>query len=136
MVGGLVVGLFSDRIGRRKSMIFALLFGIAVIPLWAFSPTTAMLAAGAFLLQFAVQGAWGIVPAQMTELTPDHIRGFLPGFAYQCGILLAGSVAYVEAVFAGGSYSHSMSLTALVVFAGAAVVIALGREKPGIEFGK
>jgi SHS family lactate transporter-like MFS transporter len=136
MVGGLVVGLFSDRIGRRKSMIFALLFGIAVIPLWAFSPTTAMLAAGAFLLQFAVQGAWGIVPAQMTELTPDHIRGFLPGFAYQCGILLAGSVAYIEAVFAGGSYSHSMSLTALVVFAGAAVVIALGREKPGIEFGK
>jgi len=72
----------------------------------------------------------------MTELTPDHIRGFLPGFAYQCGILFAGSVAYIEAVFAGGSYSHSMSLTALVVFAGAAIVIALGHEKRGIEFGK
>jgi SHS family lactate transporter-like MFS transporter len=136
MAGGLGVGLLSDRIGRRKSMILSLLFGIAVIPLWAFSPTTALLAAGAFLLQFAVQGAWGIVPAQMTELTPDHIRGFLPGFAYQCGILFAGSVAYIEAVFAGGSYSHSMALTALVVFAGAAIVIALGHEKRGIEFGK
>jgi MFS transporter, SHS family, lactate transporter len=136
IAGGIVIGLFSDRIGRRKSMIIALLFGILVIPLWAFSPSTAMLAAGAFLLQFAVQGAWGIVPAQMTELTPDHIRGFLPGFAYQCGILLAGGVAYIEAVFSGGSYSHSMSLTALVVFAGAAIVIALGSEKRGIEFGK
>ena len=135
IVGGTLVGLLSDRIGRRKSMIIALMMGIVVIPLWAFSATTAMLAAGAFLLQFAVQGAWGIVPAQMTEVTPDHIRGFLPGFAYQCGILLAGSVAYIEAAFGGGSYSHSMSLTALVVFAGAAIVIAFGHEKHGIEFG-
>jgi SHS family lactate transporter-like MFS transporter len=117
-------------------MIMALLFGILVIPLWAFSPTTAMLAAGAFLLQFAVQGAWGIVPAQMTELSPNHIRGFLPGFAYQCGILLASSVTYIEAVFsARTSYSHAMALTALVVFAGASVVIGLGWEKRGIKFG-
>lgn len=135
IVGGVVIGLFSDRIGRRKSMIAALMLAILVIPLWAFSATTAMLAAGAFLLQFGVQGAWGIVPAQMTELTPDHIRGFLPGFAYQCGILLAGSVAYIEAIFSGGGYSHSMSMTALVVFAGAAIVIGCGWEKPGIEFG-
>ncbi len=136
IAGGTIVGLFSDRIGRRKSMILSLVFGILVIPLWAFSATTAMLAVGAFFLQFAVQGAWGIVPAQMTELTPNHIRGFLPGFAYQCGILLAGSVAYIEAAFGKDRYSHSMSLTALVVFAGAAIVIALGREKRGIEFGK
>jgi len=135
IVGGTIGGLFSDRIGRRKSMIVSLLFGIIVIPLWAFSPSTALLAAGAFLLQFAVQGAWGIVPVQMAELTPDHIRGFLPGFAYQCGILLAGSVAYIEAAFGKDRYSHSMSLTALVVFAGAAIVIALGPEKRGIEFG-
>jgi SHS family lactate transporter-like MFS transporter len=135
LAGGIAIGLFSDRIGRRKSMIAALLLGIFVIPLWAFSPTTAMLAAGAFLLQFAVQGAWGIVPAQMTELTPNHIRGFLPGFAYQCGILLASSVTYIEAAFGGGSFSRSMSLTALVVFAGAAIVVALGNEKRGIEFG-
>jgi SHS family lactate transporter-like MFS transporter len=137
LAGGILIGFFSDRFGRRKSMILAFIFGIAVIPLWAFSPGTALLAAGAFLLQFAVQGAWGIVPAQMTELTPDHLRGFIPGFAYQCGILLAGSVAYIEAIFASRvSYSNAMALTALVVFAGACIVIASGREKCGIEFGK
>jgi SHS family lactate transporter-like MFS transporter len=136
IVGGVLVGLFSDRAGRRKAMILSLVFGIVVIPLWAFSPTTALLAAGAFLLQFAVQGAWGIVPVHINELSPDHIRGFLPGFAYQCGILLAGSVAYIEAVFAGRvSYSNAMALTALVVFAGASIAIAFGGERHGIHFG-
>ena len=79
-------------------MIAALALALAVIPLWAFAPSLALLVSGAFLMQFMVQGAWGIIPAHLSELSPDSVRGFLPGFAYQCGVLLAGSVAYIEAL--------------------------------------
>ncbi len=117
-------------------MITALVCAIVVVPLWAFAPSLALLVVGAFLLQFMVQGAWGIIPAHLSELSPDSVRGFLPGFAYQCGVLLAGSVAYIEAVFAERmSYARAMSFTAVTVFAGAVLIIALGREKRGIKFG-
>ncbi|HEY3131365.1 MAG TPA: MFS transporter [Acidobacteriota bacterium] len=136
ILGGLAMGLYSDRFGRRRSMITALCLAILVIPLWAYSPSTFLLVVGAFILQFMVQGAWGVVPAHITELSPDSVRGFLPGFAYQCGVLIAGTVAYIEAVFAKRfSYSSAMALTALTVFSVGAVVIALGKEKHAIEFG-
>jgi SHS family lactate transporter-like MFS transporter len=136
IAGGVLFGFLSDRFGRRRSMIGALLLAIAVIPMWAFSPSLALLVAGAFLMQFMVQGAWGVIPAHLTELSPDSVRGFLPGFAYQCGVLLAGSVAYIEALFAERmSYAMAMSLTAVTVFAIAAVIAAIGRERRGIEFG-
>ncbi len=137
LVGGICVGLFSDRFGRRRSMIVSLIMAIVLIPLWVYSPTTALLMLGAFLIQFMVQGAWGVVPAHITELSPDNVRGFLPGFAYQCGVLIAGSVAYLEALFAKRmDYANAMAVTALVVFVVCAVVIAIGREKRGIEFGQ
>jgi MFS transporter, SHS family, lactate transporter len=137
ILGGLVFGLLSDRIGRRRSMIVALLCALAVVPLWAFSPSLALLISGGFLMQFMVQGAWGIIPAHLSELAPDSVRGFLPGFAYQCGVLLAGSIAYIEAVFAQRtSYATAMALTAVTVFAGAILLTAIGREKHGIHFGR
>src|SRR5436309_654821 len=92
LAGGILVAMTSDRIGRRRSIACGLGIAILVIPLWVFSPTTAMLAVGAFFIQFGVHGAWGVVPAHISELVPDQIRGFMPGFAYQCGILLAGSI--------------------------------------------
>jgi len=136
IAGGLVFGLISDRIGRRRSMITALGLAILVIPLWAYAPSLALLLAGAFLMQFMVQGAWGIIPAHLSELSPDSVRGFLPGFAYQCGVLLAGSVAYIEAVLKNRmSFAAAMAITAATVFTGAIVMTALGREKRGIQFG-
>jgi MFS transporter, SHS family, lactate transporter len=136
IIGGLSFGLLSDRFGRRKSMIAALLCAIFVIPLWALSPSLGVLLLGGFLMQFMVQGAWGIIPAHLSELSPDSVRGFLPGFAYQCGVLLAGSVAYVQAIFAARtSYPITMALTTVTVLLGAAVAVALGREKRGIQFG-
>jgi SHS family lactate transporter-like MFS transporter len=135
IAGGILFGLLSDRFGRRRSMIAALLGALVVIPLWAFSPSLALLVAGGFLMQFMVQGAWGVIPAHLTELSPDSVRGFLPGFAYQCGVLLAGSVAYIEARLQERmSYSMAMAITALIVFTGAIIVTALGREKRGIQF--
>ncbi len=136
ILGGLVFGFFSDRFGRRRAMIVALLSAILMIPLWAYAPSIPLLVTGAFLSQFMVQGAWGIIPAHLSELSPDSVRGFLPGFAYQCGVLLAGSVGYVEALLAQKiSYANAMAITAVVVFSLAALVAALGREKAGIHFG-
>jgi len=134
--GGIVFGLWSDRIGRRKAIVLALGLAMLMIPLWAFAPSLPLLVAGAFLMQFMVQGAWGVIPAHITELSPDSVRGFLPGFAYQCGVLVAGLVVCVEALFAARiSYAWSMALTAVTVFGFAAVVAGAGRENRGAAFG-
>jgi len=134
--GGTLVGFLSDRFGRRRSMITALVCAILLVPMWAYAPSLAVLVIGAFLIQFMVQGAWGIIPAHLSELSPDSVRGFLPGFAYQCGVLLASSVPTVEAILAEHiSYANAMALTALTVFTLAAIVVAVGREQKGIEFG-
>jgi MFS transporter, SHS family, lactate transporter len=136
IIGGTLFGLYSDRFGRKRAMITALLAAVVMIPLWAFSPSTALLIAGAFLMQFMVQGAWGIIPAHLTELSPDSVRGFLPGFGYQCGVLIAGTVAYIEAVFAKhASYSVAMAATGGTVFLMAALITAFSSEKRAAQFG-
>ena len=136
IAGGVVVGLFSDRLGRRRAIVLALLGAILLTPLWAYAPSMYLLVVGAFLMQFCVQGAWGVIPAHLSELSPNDIRGFLPGFAYQCGVLMAGTVAYIEAYFAEHmSYATAMAVTAGTVFTVGAITAALGREKKGIVFG-
>ncbi len=136
IIGGVAFGFLSDRIGRRKSIVLALALAVLMIPLWAFAPSIVLLVVGAFLMQFMVQGAWGVIPVHITELAPDSVRGFIPGFAYQCGVLIAGSVVYIEAALAGHmSYAKAMAITALTVFILAAVVAALGRERHGVAFG-
>jgi SHS family lactate transporter-like MFS transporter len=136
ILGGIVFGLWSDRIGRRRAMIAALVGGILLVPLWAFAPSTALLVVGAFLIQFMVQGAWGVIPAHLSELSPDSVRGFMPGFAYQCGVLVASSVVYIEAVFAKRlSYATAMALTAVTVFTLAAIMTGIGKERKGTVFG-
>ena len=88
-------------------------------------------------MQFMVQGAWGVIPAHISELSPDTVRGFLPGFAYQCGVLLASSIAHNQALFARTSnYSTAMAMTAVTVFVLGIIVIALGKEKRGTVFGR
>jgi SHS family lactate transporter-like MFS transporter len=135
MVGGTLIGLFSDRLGRRRAIVVALLLAVLLVPLWAYAPRTAFLVAGAFLLQFCVQGAWGVIPAHLSELSPNSIRGFLPGFAYQCGVLLAGPVVFLEPLLAEQmSYATAMAATAAAVFVFTAIVAALGREKKGADF--
>ena len=137
IVGGLTFGHYSDRIGRRRAIVVALLFAILLTPLWAFAPSLPLLVLGAFLMQFMVQGAWGVIPAHITELSPDSVRGFLPGFAYQCGVMLASYVTYIEAVFAEHvSYATSMALTAVTVFSLGAVAAWMGKERRGTLFGE
>lgn len=138
ITGGLAFGALSQRIGRRKAIVFGALVALPIIPLWAFSATPILLGLGAFLMQVAVQGAWGVIPVHLNELSPDEVRGTFPSFAYQLGNLLASGNAALQAGFAashGGNYAYALA----VVAACAAVVIAVltyfGPEKHGVMFG-
>ena len=138
ITGGLLFGAFSQRVGRRKAIVFGALIALPIIPLWAFSATPVLLGIGAFLMQVAVQGAWGVIPVHLNELSPDEVRGTFPGFAYQLGNLLASGNATIQAGLAadhGGNYAFALAAIAT----GAAVAIAIltffGPEKHGVEFG-
>jgi MFS transporter, SHS family, lactate transporter len=133
--GGLCFGSLSDRIGRRRAMISALVGALFMIPLWVLAPSFTLLVAGAFLMQFMVQGAWGIIPAHLAELAPNNVRGFMPGFGYQCGAAIAGFGPYIlSAIAERVGYPMAMAGTAVVVCSGAALVVWAGRERPGIAF--
>jgi SHS family lactate transporter-like MFS transporter len=135
IVGGLIIGHCSDLYGRRRSMIVAALLAIAVIPLWVFAPNMGLVMVGAFLMQFMVQGAWGVIPAHINELSPPLVRGFFPGFAYQIGVLIASSIGYVEALLGEHfSYALSMGGLAAAVFLLGSIVIGAGPEAKGISF--
>ncbi len=136
IIGGLVFGHFSDKVGRRKAIIVAFILGAVLIPVWAYAPNEALLVAGAFLMQFMVQGAWGVIPAHLAELSPNSVRALLPGFAYQSAGVIASSVVFIEAVYAQKtSYATAMALTAISVFAMASIMAFLGRERHGTAFG-
>src|SRR5277367_1230537 len=96
VLGAIVFGYFSERLGRRWSMVAALVLALSVIPFWAFGESLLVLTAGAFVMQAGVQGAWGIIPAHLNELSPDSVRGLMPGFAYQLGIVLAARTNSIE----------------------------------------
>jgi len=136
ILGGVIVGHLSDRWGRRRAIISAFIMGIVVIPVWAFAPNQILLVLGAFLMQFMVQGAWGVIPAHLAELSSDSVRAFLPGFAYQSAGVLASSVVYIEAIYAQKtSYATAMALTAISVFILASIMAAVGGERRGHTFG-
>ncbi len=135
--GGLAFGYFSDHKGRRRAMVTALLLGCLLIPMWVFAPTLPLILAGGFLMQFMVQGAWGVIPAHINELSPDALRGFFPGLAYQLGVLIASGSAYFEARMAHFmSYGRAMAIFALTVLVAGSIVIWLGPEEHSVEFGR
>ncbi|HEX3438825.1 MAG TPA: MFS transporter [Pseudolabrys sp.] len=137
IIGGLVFGSLSESIGRRRGIVIASLLALPVIPLWAYGTTPVMLAIGAFLMQVAVQGAWGIVPAHLSELSPEEVRGTFPGFTYQLGNLLASGNATLQAGLAhahGGDYAFALAVVAGVIAVVVAVVAGLGVEARGVRF--
>jgi MFS transporter, SHS family, lactate transporter len=137
--GGILFGTLSERFGRRRCIIIASLLALPVIPLWAFADSPVWLAIGAFLMQFAVQGAWGVVPVHLNELSPDTARATFPGFVYQLGNLLASVNATVQAGLAahfGGDYGLALAIvvgTVAIIIAG---LTAVGTEAKGVVFGK
>jgi SHS family lactate transporter-like MFS transporter len=138
ILGGLIFGPLSQRFGRRRAIVWATMLALPIIPLWAYASSAIVLAAGAFLMQISVQGAWGVIPVHLNELSPDEVRGTFPGFAYQLGNLLASANATIQAGFAE-SHGNNYALALIVVAALSAFAIALltsyGREAHGVEFG-
>lgn len=134
IIGGLFFGAISEKIGRRRAIIIAALIALPVLPLWAFSSGAVMLALGAFLMQISVQGAWGVIPAHLNELSPDEIRATFPGLVYQLGNLLASVNANLQAGIAkshGGNYGLAMAMVAGTVAVVISVMIYFGRERRG-----
>jgi len=140
--GGTVVGHLSQKWGRRRSIIVTAIFGIILIPLWVFPPGFSFLVIGGFAMQFMVQGAWGIVPVHLNELSPGAVRGTFPGVAYQLGNLFAANTAAVEARLADHfrdasghpDYAKALALFTLVIFLALILLAAIGREQRGKEF--
>ncbi len=140
--GGTVVGFFSQYLGRRRLIIWSAICGMFLIPLWIFAPGTALLVAGGFLMQFMVQGAWGVVPVHLNELSPPAFRGTFPGLAYQLGNFAAAYAAQQQAWLAEHfhsangqpNYALTMALVEVIVFLVIIFLAAIGREERGKEF--
>jgi MFS transporter, SHS family, lactate transporter len=137
LAGGILFGTWSEKVGRRRAIVIAALLAIPVIPLWAYSRSVPMLAVGGFLMQFMVQGAWGVIPAHLNELSPPAMRGTFPGFAYQLGNLLSSKNAVLQAKLVegryGGSFPPVLAWTVLLVASLVAVVTWSGKERRGAD---
>jgi MFS transporter, SHS family, lactate transporter len=136
ILGGMAFGSLSERFGRRRTIVLCAVFGLAIVPIFAYSRTAGLLCLGSFLMQVFVQGAWGIIPAHLTELSPDAIRGFYPGVTYQLGNCLAAfNLPIQQALAASRGYPFALAATIVPVFIGIAVLVSLGPEARGIRFG-
>jgi SHS family lactate transporter-like MFS transporter len=139
ILGGIFFGMLSQRIGRRRAIVLAAVISLPIVPLWAFSTTPIFLAIGAFLIQFMVQGAWGVIPVHLNELSPEGARGTFPGFVYQLGNLLASGNATMQAAIAvhyGNDYAFALMLVAVTVAIIIAAVTWFGVEAKDVTFGR
>jgi SHS family lactate transporter-like MFS transporter len=139
--GGTVVGFLSQRWGRRRSIIWSAACGMLLIPLWIFAPGTVLLICGGFLMQFMVQGAWGVIPVHLNELSPPDFRGTFPGLAYQlgnCAAAFAAQQAWLAERFrrqnGEPNYALTMAAVECVVFLAIIFLAIIGREERGKEF--
>lgn len=135
ILGGILFGHFSERWGRRRSMVVAVMLSLVIIPFWAFGESVPVLMLGAFVMQVGVQGAWGVIPAHLNELSPDTVRGLLPGFAYQLGIVIASPTDRLEyALRDVFGYAWAMAGFQTLVIIASAIIIVLGGERRGKSF--
>src|SRR5262249_14062297 len=135
LLGAVIFGQLSEHIGRRRSLVAAAMLSLCVIPLWAFGNGLVALAVGAFLMQVGVQGAWGIIPAHLNELSPGSLRGLIPGLAYQLGILVASPVNTIEYGLRDRfGYSWALAGFEIANIILLATVVSLGPESKGKEF--
>jgi SHS family lactate transporter-like MFS transporter len=131
LVGALIFGAWSQRIGRRQAIMVASVLALPIIPLWAYANGLVALALGGFLVQVSVQGAWAMVPAYLNELSPPAVRAMFPGFVYQLGNLIASRNAVIQAGIAeshGDNYSLALALVAGITAVVLVGWIALGPE--------
>ncbi len=135
IAGGIVFGALSEKWGRKRTIVIAALLAIPVIPLYAYGHTAFTVGIGAVLMQFMVQGAWGVVPAYLTELSPAAVRATAPGLAYQLGGLITSWNGKGQALAAErwGNYPAVLAVTVAVVALALAGLASLGHEAKGKE---
>jgi len=135
LCGGILCGTLSERFGRKKAIVMAALLALPMIPLWAWSHGAVAMAAGGFLMQLCVQGAWGVIPAHLNELSPGPVRAVFPGLAYQLGNLLSSKngpfQAFLATRYAGGMFGPVLAGTVVVVSLAVAALTAAGPEAKG-----
>ena len=139
ILGGIGFGALSERIGRRRVILITSLLSLPILPLWLLGETPLWLAAGAFLMQIAVQGCWGVIPAHLNELAPPTLRGTFPGVMYQLGNCFASFNAVIQTTLAadhGNDYRFAMGL----VVGSTAIIIAVlttfsAYERKGAKLG-
>jgi MFS transporter, SHS family, lactate transporter len=137
LVGGITFGAWSEKVGRRRAIVVAAILAIPAIPLWVYARNVAILALGGFVMQFMVQGAWGVIPAHLNELSPPAVRATFPGLAYQLGNLLASWNSVIQSRTAerhyAGNYAPVLMWTVVIVATVVAVVAAASKEARGAD---
>ncbi|GAA6064042.1 hypothetical protein JCM10212_001468 [Sporobolomyces blumeae] len=144
IAGGVVAGFVSQYLGRRLTIIVCCLWTIAFIPLWYLPNSFGPLAVGAFCVQVGVQGAWGVVPIYLMEISPVAFRSVFPGVAYQLGNMVSSASAQIETT-AGANIKTAEGrpdygkVGAILIGVVAAWIIGcclIGREYHGSHFEK
>jgi MFS transporter, SHS family, lactate transporter len=134
IAGGLIFGHVSEKIGRLNAITVAALIALPALPLWAYASTPMLLGLGAFVMQIGVQGAWGVIPAHLNEISPSAARATIPAFVYQAGNFLASANDPLQAQIAqanGGDYSFALAVVAGVIAIAIIVIIRFSPEKRG-----
>jgi len=145
VAGGAFAGAISQFIGRRLTMAICILLIGAFIPLWILPSSFGALSAGAFFLQVGVQGAWGIIPIYLSELSPPAFRAVFAGLVYQLGNMVSSASAQIEAT--GGDhqrvlvdgvdtpdYATVQGILVGVVAAYTLFLVIIGPERHGSHF--
>ncbi len=133
--GAVLFGHVSQVAGRRKGMMAALALALLLIPLWAFGPSLPVVIAAAFLMQAGVQGAWGVIPVHLNELSANAARGLMPGLAYQLGILIASPTNSIQyALHQRFGYQWAMAGFEIVTIVTLAVLLWRGSEAHSKSF--